>query len=287
MPRSKNHHFVPKVMQKPFAAQSKLIWYSTRNSEGLFGRPELKSIGKTFRIRDYYTVLNGDNRSDTIEKKFYGPIDDYLGRLLPNVFEAFDRREIPTFTSVSLDSIRKVILEIAKRTPDFIKKHSDVETGRQIVEASVLSIPTSTESARRSQLLKDLQDPQRLKDYGRDVRVRATIRRSLKIEDALQSFSVRWAVSETRHSYILSSMMAYRIGNGGSNGFSNPNMEIWMPISPKISLVLAQDPMNSIPLMVIDTPAHIRQVNEYAVQNSEQIASHSRELLESLIGKAT
>lgn len=283
--RSKNHHFVPKVLQQRFIREGKRIWYSERGEDDSFGSPELRNIGKTFRKRNYYTVLNGEEQSDIVEREFYGKIDDYLGKLLPDILNSFERKEIPTFSGESLDSLRKVVMEMAKRTPEFIKDHDDLSVGREIVESTLEALPEKSESEERLQLLSDINDQVRLREYGRDARVRGVVERSEKIEEALEEFSVRWAVSETHHSFILSSMIAYRIGNGGPNGLSNPNMEIWMPIAPKIALVLLRDPNNKIPLKSSETSIHIRKVNEYAVRNSQQIASHSNKLLESLTGK--
>jgi len=283
--RSKKHHFVPKVLQQRFIAEPKRIWYSELENDNRFSPPQLRNIQKTFRIRDYYTVLVGGDQSDIVETDFYGRIDDYLGKMLPNVLDALDRGVVPTFSGHSLDSVRKVVMEMAKRTPEFVKKHDDIAMGREIVETSLATLSDTTRSNEQSKLHCALENPSQLRMYGRNVRVQATINRSERIEEALGEFSVRWAVSETHHSFILSSLMAYRIGNGGSNGLSNPNMEIWMPIAPKASLVLIRDPENKIPLIVKERPHHIRQVNEFAMKNSRQIASHSKELMESLTGK--
>jgi Protein of unknown function (DUF4238) len=283
--RSKNHHFVPKVLQQRFAAEKNRIWYSTRGADGEFDPPESRNIEKTFRIRNYYTVLNDDEKSDIIEREFYGRIDNYLGKVLPDVLSAFERGEKPKFIGEPLDTIRRIVFEMAKRTPEFTKQIDEVSIGTEIVETALDALPADSKSIERSKLLADLEDSIRLRDYGRDVRVRATITTSKKIEQALGEFSVRWSVSDTHHSFILSSLMAYRIGNGASNGLSNPKMELWMPIAPKIALVLLRDKENQIPLTLPDSSAHIRQVNEFAMKNSKQIASHSRKLIESLTGK--
>jgi len=288
--RSKNHHFVPKVLQKQFATESGGIWYSKRSDDlppekNFFEAPVLRNIGTTFRIRDYYTVGEGDGRSDIIEKKFYGDIDNYLGRVLPNILKMLENSKIPTFSGDALDSLTKVVLEMSKRTPDFTKHTDDIETGREIANSMLTALKDRSESADYIYALKALENPNKLKEMGRSVRVRGTILPSQKIEAALKDFSVRWAVSETHHSYILSSTMVYRIGNGGPNGISNPNMEFWMPVSPKVALVLVRDKNKKIPFKVVDTPDHIRKVNEYAMKNSRNIASHSEQLLISLTNK--
>ncbi|GAB5459142.1 MAG: hypothetical protein Hens3KO_21720 [Henriciella sp.] len=282
--RAVNHHIVPEVLQRQFAVEGdvKRIWRAKRDGSGAYLRPEKKPTEKAFVIRDYNTILENDKRSDLIEREFYGSIDDFLGRLLPKVIAAFKAGEIPSFDQETLNSIRTVAMHMAKRTPDFLKDNNDTERGRELVEANLDSLSKNAPSEQRRTLEDNLADDVKLRDQGRHIRVLATLKNSRQVNEALLEFVPRWAISETRHSYILSSRMVYRIGNGGPNGLSNPKMEMWMPITPKISLVLLRDPHNEIPHFVREGPEHIRKVNEFAVKSSFEIASHSEALLKSL-----
>ncbi|MDH5452846.1 MAG: DUF4238 domain-containing protein [Paracoccaceae bacterium] len=282
--RAKKHHFVPKVLQKEFCNTPNKIWYSEKNLSNGFSKPELRNIESTFRIRDYYTVFVGGRASDMVEREFYGKVDDYLGKLIPDVLSTFARKEVPIFSGNALRSVQRVVFEMIKRTPDFVKKHDEIEIGREIVERELATLSDEVESElRRSELTQELQSEAALRMLGRTVRVRACIARSKKIDDALKDFHVRWAISESKHSFVLSSLIAYRIGNGGSNGLVNPMMEIWMPISPKVALVLLRDPDGRVPNRIAIDRDKIRQVNEYAYRNCNQLGAHSEELLSSIV----
>jgi hypothetical protein len=284
--RSKNHHFVPQVLQRQFAAQAGHIWYSKRGEDGTFNPPQLKEIRTAFRIPNYYTVHIGDVPSDVVERQFYGEIDNYLGRILPKIISEIARGVMPTFSGAPLASLQEVVLQMAKRTPEFTRNMFDeVAIGKEVVESTIGGLKDSDGAEIRKQALAYLENPTKLKQIGRSLRVRATIGRSDLTEDALKNFSVRWAVSGSRSSFILTSLMVLRIGNGGSNGLSNPNMEMWMPVSPKIALVLVRDVGNVIPIKVLESTEHIRQVNEHGTTYSSEIASHSKQLIESLTGK--
>ncbi|MEE9347028.1 MAG: DUF4238 domain-containing protein [Robiginitomaculum sp.] len=285
--RAKKHHIVPQVLQKQFAIQGdqQRIWRTKREAcSRSFQSLGRKRIAKTFVINDYYTVLENDQRSDLIEREFYAKIDDFLGRILPEIIQILNSGSIPEFSPESLDAIREVTMHMAKRTPDF-EEHDDIALGRELVETTLQDLSDQIPLARRKQLEADLTDDVRLRDKGRDIRVTARIENSQRVNEALSQLVPRWAISETKHSFILASRMVYRIGNGGPNGLSNPKMEMWMPITPKIALVLVRDPGNRIPHRVVDTPDHIRRINEYAVRNSFEVASHSEALLKSLVGK--
>ncbi|MGV2103420.1 DUF4238 domain-containing protein [Rhizobium sp. 21-4511-3d] len=283
--RSKNHHYVPQVLQRRFAVSKQEIWHSRRGEDGLFEAPKLRLIDKTFKLRNYYTVEVDGVSSDVVERRFYGPIDDYLGKVLPEVFESFDRGVVPTFSGRALTSLQRVVLEMTKRTPDFVAAYVDETKGREFVEELLADTSGELLDEDRVVLQKELGNAARLREYGRQIRVTATVRESDDVHEALVPFQARWVMSRGTHSYILTSRMAMRIGNGGHNGLANPDAEIWMPVSPKVCLVLVRDAGRKIPLRVDDSTANIRQFNEYAASVSREIASHSPELLESLTGK--
>lgn len=282
MTRSKNHHFVPKVLQRFFTYEKEKIWYAVRGVDGLYGPPILKDIEKTFRFRNYYTLFDGYNRSDIVERDFYGSLDNYLGKVLPDIAKSLANKRIPIFSDEDLKGIQAAVLAMAKRTPEFVRSVDEVAIGKEILEGTLTELSSGSEEERK--IRQDLDNPDRLREYGRSVRVKGVVSGSPLIESELSDFSIRWAISSTRHSYILPSCLTYWVGNGGVNGFINPNLEIWMPISPKAVLVLCRDFDKRIPLVVEDNPDHIRKVNEYGMAKSSQIASHSKELLESLTG---
>lgn len=284
--RTKNHHIVPQVLQKQFSKNQKNLWFSKRDSNGNFHEPEYRNIQKIFRKKDYYTVLNGEKPSDIFEREFYGDIDNYLGKVLPKISEILQDGNTPTFSGSQLYNLKQVIMQMVKRTPDYEKKSNDIEMGKTYVKSILEEKGKTTENIDFKKYEEELKSPLKLKEYGRDIRVRATILNSPKIDKALEDFSVHWSVCKTKHSYILASKMVYWLGNGGPNGFVNPKVEIWMPISPKVSLILFRDKQNQNTMKHIDNREHIRAVNEYAMQNSDQIASDSKELLDSLIEKS-
>ena len=282
--RIKKHHFVPKVLQKAFRAEGDHIWYSSRGSDGCFSDVEDRNIQSTFRVKDLYTVLDDDdNLSDEIEREFYGRIDDYLGRMLPNVLDALDRGKVPTFSNEALIGLRRIVYEMIKRTPEFTSKFDEAEIGKDFVEDMLKSFQEHPNPKQQCDFENVLSNKTKLKQLGRTIKVRGLTQKSDLVNDVMANFVPRWAVIEGKQSFILSSMIAYRIGNGGRNGLVNPSMEIWMPIAPKYSLVMLQDPEGKIPHRAIEPRGHVRQVNEFAVRNSGYVASHSHKLLRSLV----
>lgn len=283
--RSKFHHYVPQVLQRKFAAKEGWIWFAERGADGRYGPPHLKKIKKAFGRKNYNTVGTGDGLSDWVEKQHYGEIDGYLGELLPEVQTAFDCGQVPAFEGRALEALQRVVVEMQKRTPAFLPKRDDVEVGKQLIRETLSALDAKGWTAAVAATRTDLESPDRLRELGRNIRVRATMEHSERITNAMADFRPHWVRSNSSHSFILSSRMVYMAGNGGVAGLSNPNVEIWMPLFPKLSLVLIGRRHSRIPPEVVAPRDHIRRMNQYAASVSHEIASHSRKLLESITGK--
>lgn len=281
--RIKNHHYVPKVLQKAFRCEDDRIWYCER-IQGRFNAPAQRNIETTFREKNLYTVVVNGVQSDIVERKFYGNLDNYLGIILPKILEPVQNGQAPQFSDGALDSVRLAVFELMKRTPHFTRAYDDISIGREVIEKEIEHyLKNDRDDPELIRARNDLLKLEVLKSVGRTVRVKAVTTEMHSAHEVLKDFQVRWAVSHGKASFILSDLISYRIGNGGSNGLANPNAEIWMPISPKVSLILVRDEHNKIPLISVETVEHIRAVNEYAVANSNRIGAHSERLLKSLI----
>ncbi|WP_386170567.1 DUF4238 domain-containing protein [Sulfitobacter pontiacus] len=288
--RAKVHHIVPQVLQRKFLFREGELWYSKKDPSGNYGSPELQLTEKAFKSPNFYTVLIDGELSDVVEKQFYGPADRYLSQFLKFTTDTLSNGGIPHVEGQHLLSLIDLVMSLIKRTEDFLLPLGDAADenciGRNYLE-SVISAANERgiKDTRLEELKADQSDPHKFAKYGRNIRVRATLQPMSRIDEATRNLKVRWAVSETKHSFILPSCIAYRVGNGGDTSFVNPNMEIWMPISPKMCLILLRDEPNIVPHINVVPAEMIRRLNQYALSRSTAIASNSQELLESLTGR--
>lgn len=286
--RIKEHHFVPKAFQKPFTidGNGNQIWFSDKEPiTKTYREPVLRNIATVFKKRDLYTVLINEKPSDFVERNVYGPLDNDLSLILPYINNELNFNRIPVLTANTLLKMRFVVFEMLKRSPEFGAEQIDEEVGKEATLEVLNDKSLNLSEADIKQIHADLENKKLLKSIGRDAIVRSKIKRMKMVEEALKKYTVRWVKSDSKHSFILSSMCGYRIGNGGSNGLSNINAEVWMPISPKNCLVLIQNNVKNIPLLTTVNGHKIKEVNEHAATYSNAIASHSRELLKSTINR--
>ncbi|UWQ75117.1 DUF4238 domain-containing protein [Leisingera sp. M658] len=281
--RAKRHHVVPQILQHQFTDAEGKIWYSARNDSNRYSTPDRRSPKGAFWIRDYYTVLEDDKLSSIIESDFYGAVDNFLGRTLPKLNTTLRAKSVPNIATDTLKDLRDVVFEMAKRTPQFIPDYEgDESLGNTAIEEVTKLNREVYGDKEQSQVIGTGFGGQSATAVGRDIRVRATLLPSPKCEEALSELSLRWVSAPPRKSFVLSDVIAYRIGNGGPNGLSNPRFELWMPVSPAHCMVWLRDPNNQVSQLTQLQPSHLRQINEYAARRGSQIASHSRELVSSL-----
>lgn len=284
MPKSKRsiiHHFVPQTIQRRFTIRpdSEQIWYSERDEYGRYITPELRNIRSTFKKKNFYTITHQGQKSDIIEREFYGHLDNAIGKFISDMRAVFDRGAIPVLSGEALASVRHMIMEMTKRTPHFVKSYDEETVGRQaitkLLDEEILNLSNSD----ISQMHDDLQNTDLLKQVGKEARVRAAVGKMEKTEPLLEEFSIRWLTCSPKSSFILTDMGAFSIGGG----LSSLTAQVWMPMAPQLFAVMVRDPENKIPLLSQYDPKGVRDLNSRLVEEASAIASPSLKLLEALI----
>lgn len=138
--RAKKHHFVPRALQRAFCERGETIWFAERDGSGKFPLPEERNISSTFKMRNYYTVLDREQSSDKVEAGFFGPIDDCIGSFIRQVESFIARGKMPVGTGENLHGSRYVVTVLLKRNPDFVKSIDDVSLGREATERTLAGI---------------------------------------------------------------------------------------------------------------------------------------------------
>lgn len=282
--RAKKHHYVPQCLQRRFSFDGgNRIFYAERKDEK-FGDIQPKYIHQAFYKKNYYTVTSDFGKEDFYEKEYYGRADSSLGRILNDTDEIFANRKIPDFGPEVTKVLRRIFIDLVRRTPDIHKFHfgSDEAIAHSIIEELANEVPSPEDES----LLEQLNDTDNLRKHGRDIRMVATTGPfSPDAMAVLDEYHAVWAISSTKASFILPSYMIYRIGNGGSNGLANPEAEMWFPVHPQRAIVLIRNHDQRIPLANYISREKVREVNETAIRECLAVGSHSPELLCSLLGQ--
>ena len=282
MGRSKRHHYVPQALQKYFCNTNRRIWYAKRVSlADQFSKIEERNTDSAFQQRNFYTVLSDlDEPSDDVERKFYGVVDDQVGKTLAEVVPSVAEGYAPQFRGQALESFKHLVLALHRRSVDLTQKHDELQIGRRIIENTIADASDKLR-LNRVDAMRVLQFPD-ARQLGRNTRVRAqTVSPDLLLE-ALADYQVATVVAEGKSSFILGSRMVYRISNGTNDLLGSRNVELWFPVTPKCCLVLhALGEVVAKP--IIWPAAKVREINQYIFQNCQEVGSHSNKLLFSLL----
>lgn len=285
--RSKKHHYIPKALQRIFSIEgnNEQIWYSERNNPSEpYSTPELRNISSTFMVKNLYTIHSENSPSDAIEREFYGPIDDFLGKIVPQFNELLSKGAAPTLANETFNQVREIFYKMIARTPHFTKDWQPEELGKLANEILLKDSSFELTVDERKVIESDLFNPLHLKKMGKDIIASSRTIPLYKVNKYLKNFRLRWVVSKGKHSFVLSSTFCYELGNGsGPNILASDGAEIWMPISPKHCMVLIKDPLQRIPEISHLEAHRIRKINEYAASRSRALSSQSRPLICSLI----
>ncbi|GLQ27218.1 DUF4238 domain-containing protein [Sulfitobacter pacificus] len=287
--RSKRHHYIPQGLQKYFTDENGQVWFSELGHSGRFTEPEPRNTKSVFQEKDYYTVLQGGKLSDVVERRHFGPIDDFLGIFLKECIPLLSVGKVPRLERGTEKDLISVVFSMLKRNPNFVERSiipdGEEEIGRQYFQDILDEIkPTDQiDPAEIEELRKQAEDRYQLRKFGRDIRVRGQLETSPRVDAELENFHVRFGSSKTKASFILPGCALHRVGNREKNGFRNPKMEVWMPISPKHVLILLRDPQRNFVGVNEIQYEKVREVNLFGMRNSSQLASHSKSLLQSVI----
>lgn len=280
MARSKRHHYISQSFQDRFCRTDGRIWYAERNDDGEFSLFDRTPYG-CFWKPNLNTTMVDDRPSDELETGFWGDVDDQVAKFLQLVDRSFEDGRPPVLEGESLVRLKELITSVARRAPDATDLPDADELGEQF--RSNISY-LSREAGFRYDPKYD--DRTWLRQTGRSILASAKAEYPKMVLEALQEYSVRWAVLEGKSSFILGSKSVYRAhGDRGSGHLADPKTELYWPIAPKLALVLLRPPSRDFPLVLRGSTQMVREWNMSICRESACVASHSKSLLVSLLGR--
>lgn len=284
MGRAKRHHYVPRTLLRRFCDDAGKLYYAEKSPDGSFGEIQYRNPDASFWRRNHNTILVEGEPSDLAEREYYAMLDDYLAKLLMEIEVAFAQGYEPAFRGEVLVGACFLIHAFMKRSIDFLPDFDDGQLGQAAIDGvkNLLLVQGNRRAA--ESYVQSAKGHLSAFRRGRNIRVLVDCQPpSEAVSSMLNEFSLRWAVPVAGSSFIVTSKMVYRIGNGSHNGYVNPRVECWMPLSPKRALVMLRDPEGKVPLICTMKESFVRDVNEYATDTSSVVASHSKLLIASLI----
>ncbi|WP_088623590.1 DUF4238 domain-containing protein [Oceanicola sp. 22II-s10i] len=272
MARSKRHHYVPQVLSRRFLDVHGKLWYSERIDQAAFSKPAKRTPQGMFWERNYNTTVIDGLPSDQIERDFWAPVDSELGEFLTEIEEIFEAGRTPSLGGASLAGFKELVAAFLKRSIDIGGRYSPTDIGNELRDRIL--------GDARAVSVLDAYSPQEFERFGRHIRAVAIAHRSERILNTLRSYELRWALAGAKDSFVLGSRMVL-ISGGALNAMSGGS-DIIFPLSPKKAAVLTPR-FVGVPLRMEYSRGMVKNVNSEMRKQSKALASHSRELLRSVI----
>lgn len=276
------HHYVPQCLIRNFCDDSGHVWFSERDDSGLYKPPEQRNTKSVFCANYYYAIDLEGRPSDYIEKNFYQKIDDRLAKLIDRYLACAENGVLDISRAEEVETAN-LLFHLITRGPRYTSSYidGDIELGRQLFNEILLA--ADIDDAESLDALEALKNRDRLKKAGRNIRVKVQASPPKEAKPYLEDLCVKIARSSGKHSFIISDLPVFRLGNGGRNGLLNDKVEIWLPIAPKVAIVMLRKEFSMIPNFHEIRRDKMRQLNDYVVRNASGIASHSGVLVEALL----
>ena len=283
MARSKRHHYIPIALQKNFSCNGRGLWWSRRNETGKFVDCKEVPFESMFLENDLYTVLEEGRPSDGLEKTFYGKIDGILADVSRELIDSDWTTTIPYISLGQKQLLRAIIIEMARRVPDFLS-NADRVLDDSLMRARARALCEFPNLEREIENIIDTRFNSR--EIRRSILAESRARPPRSALDAIAGYSIHLASPPPKMTFILSSQIVSRVGNRGSGRLGDPRTELWLPVGPRIAIV-ATKIEKPWPMHFTMSRQFMRDYNVAAAKRSTSIASSSRTLLESILKSAT
>ncbi|MER8628537.1 DUF4238 domain-containing protein [Mesorhizobium opportunistum] len=278
-----DHHFVPQFLLRNFVDDAGALHVFDRRTpdRGVFNNPP----SKVFFERQLYTTIDRDLSKNVDLELAFAHLESIVAPLVARIVEMAKQNR-----GAALHSSERQLLAIYtyyqwKRVPDNFRQFSSLATFRMDGEKAL------REYEDRYRPLNDHEKEHFGKDETwrrmlQNVRSDVIAKGNLSIVATIEAMNLNIVtISNPKKAFIISSFPVYKMNHPGKAALSDPNVEMWFPISSDVSLLWTGRGGETIFRSVSDGAA-VRYQNQAAAAKSNLIASRSAALTRSLASYA-
>jgi Protein of unknown function (DUF4238) len=278
----KSNHYVPQMLSKRFMSDKGELYYFDKNKpEKPLEKRNPKSIFCENNL--YVTIDRSGNRNHTLESEVYKKLDNEANLIIEKIVTAARQNELPQLTITEKSTWDEFLIQQWQRTPDAFSEFNrnfDFESEYAISIANYEKLHRQLNYFERiiwdcpltKQVVRKTAHLQSLKDNRRDLSLKALSSRGVGIA----------RISNPQSSFIIGSFPVLRLSFKNQT-LADPATEVWLPISHDV-IVTPSGSKHEEKLVNIGQN-QVRRINELIFNQSTEIASRSKLLLESLCGK--
>jgi len=275
----KRHHFIPQMLQRRFAnPNGQLYSFDKRRSEDGVnpGNP-----ANLFVEKHLYSIKRKSGDKDPELEIRLSKVEGAADSVIRKIEEAAANGRAPELSKEERDIWDLFFYVQWKRTPDCF------ESTKALVEFDETLQRSIGEFEHKSRLLtgaerEELKDPVAISGLKHNAKVGAVGLGSGEVTKALADKGVAiLKIEAPNKNFILGSYPVAKLASPGHAHISDPTVEIWLPISPKLAVSpgYAKGEERLIPTRNAKV---IRCINEAIAKQSTVIAGSNEKLIVSL-----
>jgi hypothetical protein len=285
MAEYKRQHYVPKLVLRNFRSTKNGLFYFNKDNpnKGV----EQRNIDGIFQSTFRYSPIapGGEERAIEYEKEYLGLLDDTFAPIVKRWCEEIISGNHPVISQEDKWFVNVAFQLHMKKSPEFSSKVHDIVARADSYESALEQLEIASNmkfgDEAREQFAK-MGDPlEFLKYYA----VLTQLLPQPEMEDTFFSnTTLYFAVPQNKkNSFIIGSRFVYPKKKGSKSCLTTTQAEFWMPIHPKVSVVLVHGAKNMKTHVFDVEPIGMRRINLHVMESSTELGSHSVELLKSLL----
>ncbi|MGB0694876.1 MAG: DUF4238 domain-containing protein [Rhodospirillaceae bacterium] len=280
MNNPKRHHYVPQLILRRFADDAgKLFFFDKRRPEDGI---KSSTIGNLFVENYLYSIKEESGDKDATLETELASLEGAAEKIIKKIENATLVNKVPQLSSVEKKLWDFFFYIQWKRTPDnFAKIFSEIDfeiTLREAIKDFEQRLRPLTSEQR-----KELENPIVLKRIKHNAKANAIRSDAKDVLDVIGNKGLAIIrIGALNKSFIIGSYPIVKLTLPGRSHLSDPTVEVWFPISPRVAISPAylRGECRVIPIKSV---AEIRHINVSVAKQSTIIASKSEKLISSLL----
>ncbi|CAA0095041.1 Uncharacterised protein [Starkeya nomas] len=244
-------------------------------------QPEVchRHFSNVFYQNHLYALPPVDGARDLSVERQLAHIEDVvspiLDRLEPPLLGGFR----PDLARIEREALCLFLYEQWRRVPDFHDEIMPEERSRAVLEKAISDFEIAhrplTADERKGYLGRDA-----LREIRQRVRVQSLAAASRRVIEIINSKGLWFALTPARKSFLISSYPVVKIVPSGiENELHNPQVELWLPIHPRIMMIFAGAEGGGVVTLL---EKQVRDYNLVVARRSGEFASLSKDLVASI-----
>lgn len=279
MNNPKRHHFVPQLLLKRFTNDEGLLYFYDKR------RPEngvcCTGPSNLFVESHFYSELGDDGGQDPWLERILAKLESNTEPILQRIIESARKGELPNLSQEEKEIWDYFLYYQWKRVPDSLDRASGLEDFDAELQRTLDRVEKDFRKLTDEEWQR-FRDP----DYKRKLRQNVKVDVVARIgPDVLKIIKYKGlgigVIENPKKSFVIGSNPVVKLTYRGQTHLADPSVELWLPISSDIAILLLPSHKQEKLLPLSDE--NVRHLNRSILSQSTVVACRSESLIRSLV----